>query len=108
MTTKQPKKAAGTKKTITIKEIKFWLEGITEFQDDDWVPNAEQWRTVREKIMSLKEDSSEVVYTNSNNKPKIPLKHEAPKQQHQQPVQQRPVPIPFVEPQGQSGLAGFD
>lgn len=50
-----PKK---TTKKITVKEIKFWLEGITEFQSPDWVPNAEQWNTVKEKIMSLQEEPS--------------------------------------------------
>lgn len=56
MTTPKPKtkaKKLAIKKATTITEIKYWLQGIIEFQDSDWVPNAEQWETVKDKIMSL-------------------------------------------------------
>lgn len=63
-----PSSLSKPKKAITIKEIKFWLEGISEFQDAGWVPNSEQWRTIKDKIMSLKEEPvSQFVHNHTNN-----------------------------------------
>lgn len=47
-----------TKKKFTVPEFKTWLEGIMQFQDDDWSPNREQWEEIYEKIMNLKEPVS--------------------------------------------------
>jgi hypothetical protein len=46
-------KAQKTIRAITPKELKFWLEGILEFQTKDWIPNAEQWKAIQEKIFNL-------------------------------------------------------
>lgn len=43
------------KKKFTVPEFKTWLEGIMQFQNDDWSPNREQWDEIYEKIMNLKE-----------------------------------------------------
>lgn len=44
------------KKDTTITEMQYWLQGILEFGGDGWVPNADQWETIKEKIMTLVED----------------------------------------------------
>lgn len=44
-----------TKKKFTVPEFKTWLEGIMQFQDDNWSPNRDQWDEIYEKIMNLKE-----------------------------------------------------
>jgi hypothetical protein len=43
------------KKKFTVPEFKTWLEGIMQFQDDDWSPTREQWDEIYDKIMNLKE-----------------------------------------------------
>lgn len=43
-------------KAQTVKEFKAWLSGILEFQSDDWSPNAEQWRTIQERISLLQDE----------------------------------------------------
>jgi hypothetical protein len=59
MTNKQvKKKAVSGKKTISVQELKYWLEGISEFQPDDWIPTAEQWQTIKSKIMTLEDSVS--------------------------------------------------
>lgn len=45
-----------SKPTITtVKEFKAWLEGIEQVQDKKWVPNAKQWKLIRDKINSISE-----------------------------------------------------
>ena len=43
-------------KKQSIKEFKAWLEGITEFQPDDWCPTPEQWNTIKNKINNLQDE----------------------------------------------------
>ena len=42
-------------KTITVKEFRYWLEGVEEMQDSAWVPNPVQWRRIRDKINDIEE-----------------------------------------------------
>ncbi|MGZ8924290.1 MAG: hypothetical protein ACXW2E_00270 [Nitrososphaeraceae archaeon] len=37
-------------KKLTITEFRFWLEGVEEMQSDEWNPNPQQWKRIREKI----------------------------------------------------------
>lgn len=41
------------KKKVTITEFQKWIEGIVEFQPEDWRPSDEQWATILEKINNL-------------------------------------------------------
>lgn len=50
---KKPK----TKAKLSIQEFQTWLQGIMEFQDDNWSPNIEQWNAIYDKIMNLKVDT---------------------------------------------------
>lgn len=52
---KKKMKAQTVNRAISAKELKFWLEGILEFQDDNWVPTAEQWKNIQDKIFSLQD-----------------------------------------------------
>lgn len=42
-------------KKVSVKELKYWLRGILEFQDANWVPNKEQWNNILNKIFNLDE-----------------------------------------------------
>lgn len=55
------KKKHKSKTKITINEFQTWLEGIMEFQDDDWSPNNEQWNAIYERIMNLKDATNNSV-----------------------------------------------
>lgn len=37
-------------KKISLIEFKAWLDGIEEMQPEGWSPNAEQWKTIRNKF----------------------------------------------------------
>lgn len=47
-----------SKPRLSVQEFQTWLQGIMEFQSDDWSPNPEQWNAIYEKIMNLKMDDS--------------------------------------------------
>jgi len=42
-------------KKYTLAEFKAWLEGIEEIQPDDWSPDVNQWKMIREKIRAIVE-----------------------------------------------------
>lgn len=71
---KKKMKAQTVARAISAKELKFWLEGILEFQDENWIPNGEQWKSIQEKIFNLQE-TPEVVHVSN------------PQQQHRAPAQ---------------------
>ena len=57
--TKKPRKPRRPKsklKARTLEEFKNWLEGLEEFQDDGWIPNSEQWETIKGSIYLIKEE----------------------------------------------------
>jgi len=59
ITPKKPRKQRKAKiklKARTLEEFKNWLEGLEEFQDSDWIPNSEQWSTIRSSIDLIKEE----------------------------------------------------
>lgn len=43
-------------KARTLEEFKNWLEGLSEFQTDDWIPNCEQWETIKASIYAIREE----------------------------------------------------
>lgn len=38
----------------TYKEFLSWLEGVESMQEDNWVPNATQWKKIREMLNHIK------------------------------------------------------
>ena len=44
-----------TVKKYSLAEFKAWLEGVEEIQPNDWVPDANQWKMIREKIGAIVE-----------------------------------------------------
>lgn len=52
-----------SKPRLSVQEFQTWLQGIMEFQSDDWSPNPEQWNAIYDKIMNLKTDET-VMTTN--------------------------------------------
>ena len=47
-------------KTITLENFRSWLEGVEEMQEEDWVPSAAQWKTIRKKIDSIEKQLEEL------------------------------------------------
>ena len=41
-------------KAKTYPEFMAWLEGVESMQPEEWVPNAEQWKLIREMLDKLK------------------------------------------------------
>jgi len=41
------------KKKYTLKEFQAWLNGIEEIQPDDWHPDLEQWKLIRERMDNI-------------------------------------------------------
>lgn len=42
-----------SEKVISVLEFKNWLEGVLDFQDENWTPNLDQWQKILQKINSL-------------------------------------------------------
>lgn len=98
------------KKKFTVPEFKTWLEGIMQFQKDDWSPTREQWDEIYDKIMNLKEpvnkekttlnDSSldeihQIVYNDVNDimsRTMTQMQNQMMQQQHMHPVPQQNDP----------------
>jgi len=40
----------------TLKEFKAWLQGVEELQPEDWSPNPDQWKLIRDKINGIIEE----------------------------------------------------
>jgi len=43
-------------KKVTHSEFISWLEGVESMQEENWTPNAAQWKTIREKLDTIKPD----------------------------------------------------
>jgi len=41
------------KKKVTLAEFHAWLEGVEEMHADDWCPDANQWKVIRNKIKTI-------------------------------------------------------
>lgn len=44
------KKKSAIPQTITLDQFRSWLQGVEDMQTEDWAPNADQWKVIREKI----------------------------------------------------------
>lgn len=49
------KKKVISDEPIAVRDFKSWINGITEFQSPDWVPNVQQWKAIMDKIQQLEE-----------------------------------------------------
>ena len=45
-----------TTKKVTYGEFLAWLEGVESMQEENWTPTAIQWKTIREKLNTVKPD----------------------------------------------------
>ena len=86
--------AAKTKRK-TYAEFMAWLEGVESMQKDDWAPDPDQWRTIREMIGNLKPEVKEV-QVEAPPPPQPVAQFVNPPMQHQ-PMQQ-PMPAPQMAP----------
>jgi hypothetical protein len=44
------------KQKQTLKEFRAWLQGVEELQSEDWSPNCDQWKLIRDKIDGIIEE----------------------------------------------------
>jgi hypothetical protein len=82
--------------TISLKDFKSWLQGVEDMQEDDWIPNAVQWKKIRSKI-NLLDDAQQAPYR-QNNSPVVNTP------QYMSPM---PMPIPMPSP-SQGFSSAFD
>lgn len=62
---KDKKVQSSTGKKLTVTELKFWLSGILEFQTNEWIPNKNQWETIKNKIFELEEPPMMIQHINA-------------------------------------------
>jgi hypothetical protein len=48
--------------SITIKEFKAWMKGVEDMHGENWSPNKNQWKKIREKLEQLDEDTQAPQY----------------------------------------------
>jgi len=97
-------------KIITLAEFRAWLEGVEELQPKGWVPDATQWKLIRNKIKCIVEpeptDTSFAAQNaHSAASQQVSLEHFPTAPRPPQPVGARtrvPVPEP-VQPPVQGG-----
>lgn len=87
-----------SKKEYTLSEFKAWLEGIEELQPNDWAPTADQWKTIRDKMMNIVEDVVEIPA------PVPPVNVPPAGPIYREPAFQAPMP-PTALPPAESSLA---
>lgn len=93
---KKKKQVNEKSKGVTINEFKAWLEGITAFQPEDWVPNADQWGKIREKIDNLIPEMVEK-YAPPTQRPQ--MNQPGPQQTYnERPMYQAPPRAPMLAP----------
>lgn len=60
---------AATRKRKTkqsLKEFRAWLQGVEELQSDEWSPNFDQWKLIRDKIDGIIEEKVVVEKTTAS------------------------------------------
>jgi len=43
-------KKKSTNQKISLDQFRSWLQGVEDMQADEWTPNSDQWKVIREKI----------------------------------------------------------
>jgi len=78
-------------KKITMMEFRAWLQGVEEMQPAGWCPDETQWKVIREKINTIKDDTSAGL-----NKPAVPVPAgPIPRRPgHNPPPVHQPIPAP--------------
>lgn len=76
MSTPKKKNKTVIVEKMTVSEFKTWIKGLCAFQDDNWLPNKNQWEHIRQLIDSLDESRQVVthhnVMSNGNNAIALP------------------------------------
>ena len=75
------------KQKLTLSEFRAWLQGVEELQSDEWCPNLEQWRLIRDKINGIVTEKVVVETTPVVNRP-----------HYQQPTNVNPAALPAPAP----------
>lgn len=88
------------KKTYT--EFLSWLEGVESMQSEDWVPDAHQWKTIREMLNNVKPDVKEV------NKPVTSTQQSQGQGVARMVPGGQPTPPPVQPPMIPPAASGFD
>lgn len=78
-------------KKMSLKEFRAWLQGVEELQPDDWCPDKEQWKKIRQKIDNIVEEEPQQVVTQA------PAPQPQPMQPNGQPGGEMPPMPPPAE-----------
>ncbi len=98
-------KKTAKKATMTLGELKTWLDGYCSAHGNDWSPTPEQWKLIRNKILSVTESRENQGYTAPVNQ--VIVRH--PQQPHfEQPRTTLVEPQQFdtTMPQRESSVVG--
>lgn len=99
--------------TLSVRELKTWLDGYCSAQGSDWAPTPEQWKMILNKILSLNEtlpdeEVDDTTQRTKNKKQRVTLPALPPQfgaQTQQFPPQFAP-PVAAHEPAPFGGMIG--
>ena len=102
-----PKRKPQVKK-YTLPEFKAWLEGIEEIQPDDWCPDLDQWKMIREKIAAIVEQAPRPVAPPRPAARPMNMPNNPPSALSPPPTAElvQPTPAGGMTPAAQAALAG--
>ena len=87
------------KKRYTLKEFQAWLSGIEEIQPDDWHPDLEQWKLIRDRLGNIIADVQEKIVEREVVR-EVPIPMDTPNQHLPPPpaLVNPNVPPPLIPP----------
>jgi hypothetical protein len=84
------------KQKQTLREFRAWLQGVEELQAENWAPNRDQWKLIRDKIDGIIEEKRTVEKVINN-----VVQGQTLPQATQPPV---PAALPFIPPPPIGGI----
>lgn len=78
------KKVNNKKNKISVRDFQNWVNGILEFQTNEWTPSKDQWKTILAKI-NLLEDAEVMIETVNDvakNVKQLTKQHSTPNNNH--------------------------
>jgi len=91
-------KKKSTKK-VTYAEFLAWLEGVESMQEENWTPSPTQWKTIREKLNTVKPDVEvkEVKVETAAAAPMTPMAPGPSRSAFEPMPQHNPVPLSNIQ-----------
>lgn len=74
-------------KKVTISEMQSYVQALLDFMDEDWTPDKDQWKSLVEMVMNLKEEPTKTVEKIVEVPVQQPMQQHTQHHPHQQPQQ---------------------